>query len=139
MHASVTGKTHLAIAIARACVRDGARGRFFNVVDLVNKLEAEGRALRDGNVWNLSWSETFASISSPQCFGGFPVDATSSLTRVPQTEQQGPDTAHPQIVEDQDAQSVDPAEQPMHRVHVDHGLGGVLADTVPRADYVALA
>ena len=29
-----TGKTHLAIAIARACVRDGARGRFFNVVDL---------------------------------------------------------------------------------------------------------
>src|SRR5271170_6890431 len=26
-----TGKTHLAIAIARACIRDGARGRFFNV------------------------------------------------------------------------------------------------------------
>ena len=36
-----TGKTHLAIAIARACIRAGARGRFFNVVDLVNKLEAE--------------------------------------------------------------------------------------------------
>ena len=36
-----TGKTHLAIAVARACIRDGARGRFFNVVDLVNKLEAE--------------------------------------------------------------------------------------------------
>ena len=35
-----TGKTHLAIAIARACIRDGARGRFFNVVDLVNNLEA---------------------------------------------------------------------------------------------------
>ena len=33
-----TGKTHLAIAIARACIRDGARGRFFNVIDLVNKL-----------------------------------------------------------------------------------------------------
>jgi len=43
-----TGKTHLAIAIARACIRDGARGRFFNVVDLVNKLEAEGRAGRQG-------------------------------------------------------------------------------------------
>jgi DNA replication protein DnaC len=28
-----TGKSHLAIAIARACIRDGARGRFFNVVD----------------------------------------------------------------------------------------------------------
>jgi DNA replication protein DnaC len=43
-----TGKTHLAIAIARACIRNGARGRFFNVVDLVNKLEAEGRAGRQG-------------------------------------------------------------------------------------------
>jgi len=39
-----TGKTHL--AVARACIRSGARGRFFNVVDLVNKLEAEARAGR---------------------------------------------------------------------------------------------
>ena len=45
-----TGKTHLAIAIARACVRDGARGRFFNVIDLVNKLEAEARAERHGRM-----------------------------------------------------------------------------------------
>jgi DNA replication protein DnaC len=45
-----TGKTHLAIAIARACIRGGARGRFFNVVDLVNKLEAEGRAGRQGRM-----------------------------------------------------------------------------------------
>jgi len=45
-----TGKTHLAIAIARACIRDGARGRFFNVVDLVNKLEAEARANRQGRI-----------------------------------------------------------------------------------------
>jgi DNA replication protein DnaC len=45
-----TGKTHLAIAIARACIRDGARGRFFNVVDLVNRLEAEARAGRQGHV-----------------------------------------------------------------------------------------
>jgi len=45
-----TGKTHLAIAIARACIRDGARGRFFNVVDLVNKLEAEARAGRQGRI-----------------------------------------------------------------------------------------
>jgi hypothetical protein len=28
-----TGKSHLAIAIARACIRGGARGRFFTVVD----------------------------------------------------------------------------------------------------------
>jgi DNA replication protein DnaC len=45
-----TGKTHLAIAIARACIRDGNRGRFFNVVDLVNKLEAECRSGRHGRM-----------------------------------------------------------------------------------------
>ena len=45
-----TGKTHLAIAIARACIREGARGRFFNVVDLVNKLEAETRSGRQGRM-----------------------------------------------------------------------------------------
>jgi len=45
-----TGKTHLAVAIARACIRDGARGRFFNVVDLVNQLEAEARAGHQGRL-----------------------------------------------------------------------------------------
>ncbi len=45
-----TGKTHLAIAMARALIRDGKRGRFFNVIELVNKLEAEGRAGRQGRV-----------------------------------------------------------------------------------------
>lgn len=45
-----TGKTHLAIAIARACIRGGVRGRFFNVVDLVNRLEAETRAGRQGRI-----------------------------------------------------------------------------------------
>jgi len=45
-----TGKTHLAIAMARALIRDGKRGRFFNVIELVNKLEAEGRAGRQGRM-----------------------------------------------------------------------------------------
>jgi DNA replication protein DnaC len=45
-----SGKTHLAIAIARACIRNGRWGRFFNVVDLVNKLEAEARAGRQGRM-----------------------------------------------------------------------------------------
>jgi DNA replication protein DnaC len=45
-----TGKTHLAIAIARSCVRAGKRGRFYNTVDLVNKLEAETRAGRQGRL-----------------------------------------------------------------------------------------
>ena len=43
-----SGKTHLAVGIARTCIRSGARGRFFNVVDLVNKLDAEARASRQG-------------------------------------------------------------------------------------------
>ena len=45
-----TGKTHLAIAIARNCVRSGLRGRFFNTIDLVNRLEAETRAGRQGRI-----------------------------------------------------------------------------------------
>jgi DNA replication protein DnaC len=43
-----SGKTHLAVGIARACIRGGARGRFFNVVDLVNRLDGEARAGRQG-------------------------------------------------------------------------------------------
>ena len=43
-------ETHLAIAIARAAIRGGAMGRFFNVVDLVNKLEAEARSGRQGRM-----------------------------------------------------------------------------------------
>jgi len=54
-----TGKTHprvkrprasLAMAIARNCIRAGSRGRFFNTVDLVNRLEAEGRTARQGRL-----------------------------------------------------------------------------------------
>jgi DNA replication protein DnaC len=45
-----TGKTHLAIAIARSCIRSGARGRFYNVVDLVNRLETETRSGRQGRL-----------------------------------------------------------------------------------------
>jgi DNA replication protein DnaC len=45
-----TGKSHLAIAIARSCIRGGARGRFYIVVDLVNRLESEARAGRQGRL-----------------------------------------------------------------------------------------
>ena len=45
-----TGKTHLAISIARALIRGGARGRFYNVVDLVNRLESETRQGRQGRM-----------------------------------------------------------------------------------------
>jgi len=38
-----TGKTHLAIAMAAHAIRCGKRGRFYSVVDLVNRLEQEHR------------------------------------------------------------------------------------------------
>ena len=43
-----SGKTHLSVAIARACIRNGARARCYNVVDLVNHLDAEARARQPG-------------------------------------------------------------------------------------------
>ena len=42
------GKTH--IAIARNCFRAAKRDRFLNTVDLVNKLDAETRAGRQGRL-----------------------------------------------------------------------------------------
>jgi DNA replication protein DnaC len=43
-----TGKTHIAIGIARHCIRAGRKARFFNVVDLVNRLETEVKLDRQG-------------------------------------------------------------------------------------------
>jgi DNA replication protein DnaC len=45
-----TGKTHLAIAVAAAVIRTRARGRFFNLVDLVNQLEQERAAGKSGRI-----------------------------------------------------------------------------------------
>jgi len=45
-----TGKTHVAIAIARQVIRNGARGKYFNLVDLVNQLEQEKLAGRGGKL-----------------------------------------------------------------------------------------
>jgi DNA replication protein DnaC len=36
--------------MARTCIRAGARGRFYNVVDLVNRLETEARTGRQGRL-----------------------------------------------------------------------------------------
>src|SRR6202008_2396004 len=36
--------------IARSCSRAGTRGRFYNVVDLVNRLETEARSARQGRL-----------------------------------------------------------------------------------------
>ena len=45
-----TGKTHLAIAITASVVRAGARGRYFNTVDLVTRLEEEARIGKAGSL-----------------------------------------------------------------------------------------
>jgi DNA replication protein DnaC len=49
-----TGKTHLCIAVASAVIRTRARGRFFNLVDLVNQLEQEKAAGQATS--NSAWS-----------------------------------------------------------------------------------
>ena len=67
-----TGKSHLAIAIARALIRNGTRGRFFNVVDLVNRLRrrraAESREERRtiSTVSTSSSSMNWAICPSPR-------------------------------------------------------------------------
>lgn len=53
------GKSRFAIAIGHSCIRGGARGRFFNVVDLVNRLvlclsEIADRTVRSRQVPDLS-------------------------------------------------------------------------------------
>jgi DNA replication protein DnaC len=45
-----TGKTHLAIALARNAINNGKRCRYFNLVDLVNKLEQEKLLGKAGNL-----------------------------------------------------------------------------------------
>ncbi len=43
-----TGKSHLSIALARAPIRNGTRGRLHNVVNLVNRLETKARNNKQG-------------------------------------------------------------------------------------------
>jgi DNA replication protein DnaC len=45
-----TGKTHLAIAIAARVVREGARAKFYNLVDLSNELEREKMSGNGGKI-----------------------------------------------------------------------------------------
>ncbi len=61
------GKTHLAIAIARSCIRSGSRGRYFTTVDLVNRLEAEARAGPPGAHRRLSHAH---GLRRPRCDKG---------------------------------------------------------------------
>jgi DNA replication protein DnaC len=59
-----TGKTHLAIAIAKQSIRNGRKARFFNVLDLVNQLVRNPFFLdsESGFEWTLN------PVFSGQCF-----------------------------------------------------------------------
>ena len=86
-----TGKTHLAIAVARSCIRSGSRGRFYNVVDLVNRLEIETRT--DGKVgspisspeWTSSSSTNSAICPSPNPAANSCSTSSAGSTSVPQS------------------------------------------------------
>jgi DNA replication protein DnaC len=45
-----TGKTHLGLALAIQAVKTNRRVRFFNIVDLVNRLEQEKAAGKQGRI-----------------------------------------------------------------------------------------
>jgi DNA replication protein DnaC len=47
---SGTGKSHIAIGMARNIIRSGRKARFFNAVDLVNRLETEVKLGRHGRL-----------------------------------------------------------------------------------------
>ena len=42
-----TGKSHIAVAIARSCIRAGARCRFYTVVDLVSTIRRARVVIQD--------------------------------------------------------------------------------------------
>ena len=56
-----TGKTHLAISIARQTIRNGRKARFFNMLDLVNQLEQEKLDNRGGKLRN-NWHDMIWSF-----------------------------------------------------------------------------
>ena len=77
-----TGKTHLAVAIARSCIRKGARGRFYNVVDLVNLLEDEIRSGRQGRTADqlVPGATSSSSTNSATCPSPRPAGSCSSTS-----------------------------------------------------------
>ena len=93
-----TGKTHLAIAIARSCIRAGSRGRFYNVVDLVNRLEIE--IVTEGKVGSPisspEWTSSF-STNSATCPSLNPEDSSCSTSSAGSTSaprSSSPPTSH---------------------------------------------
>lgn len=57
-----TGKTHLATSLASSLIRQGKRGRFFTVIDLVNQLEVEGHHNKSGSLARRLISKDFVVL-----------------------------------------------------------------------------
>lgn len=80
-----TGKSHLATAIAMQCIRLGKRGRFFSVVNLVNKLEQEKLAGKAGSLASRSANIDFVVLDElgylpfPQAGGSLLFHLVSTL------------------------------------------------------------
>jgi DNA replication protein DnaC len=74
--ARAPARLNLAVGITRACIRDGARGRFFNVVDLVDRLDAEARNGRQGRRADHLCRLDFVALDEP---GYLPFAQTGQL------------------------------------------------------------
>ena len=75
-----TGKSHLAIAIARALIRNSTRGRFFNVVDLVNRLETETRNGKQGRMADYLTRLDFIILTNSAIYRSRRPEVSSSST-----------------------------------------------------------
>jgi DNA replication protein DnaC len=70
-----TGKTHLSIAILAEQIRRGKRGRYYSLIDLANKLEAEKDQGRSGGIAERLSRQDFVLIDE---LGYLPCSQTAS-------------------------------------------------------------
>ena len=83
-----TGKTHLCVAIARACIRRGCRGRFFNALELVNLPEREHRDDRQGRLADAMRLRDFVILDE---LGYLPLARGGRAVSVPATGRRRPE------------------------------------------------
>jgi hypothetical protein len=94
--ATGTRKTHIAIGFARACIRAVARDRFHHVVDVVDKLEAEARAGRQGRIADhLCRLDSSCSTNSASPTPAATCSSTSSAVRIDNVRRSAPVGQHP--------------------------------------------